>query len=146
MVHDRGDALFDALDVNGDGQLGEREIAAVPARLREQDADGDGSLAEPEAPYQMTGAFLRNEPPNAPPFSIIPPAFAAASQERGLPAWFAAADLNDDGDLSRREFLGTSQHFARLDANRDGFVDRGEAEPAAAGSPPPVGQPAAPGD
>jgi hypothetical protein len=134
MVHDRGDALLDALDVNADGQLGEREIAAAPARLLERDADADGTLSETEAPYQMTVAFLRNELPNAPPFSATPPAAAASESGAAVapPSWFAAADLNGDGDVSRREFLGTVEQFNRLDANGDGFVADLEAAPAPA--------------
>jgi hypothetical protein len=133
MVHDRGDALLDALDVNADGQLGEREIAAAPARLLERDADADGALSETEAPYQMTIAFLRNEPPNAPPFVATPPAIAAPETGARVtpPSWFTAADLNGDGDVSRREFLGTAEQFGRLDADRDGFVDAPEAVAAA---------------
>jgi hypothetical protein len=129
MVHDRGDALLDALDSNADGQLGEREIAAAPARLLERDADADGALSETEAPYQMAVAFLRNESQNAPPFSATPPAAAVNESEASVapPYWFAAADLNGDGDVSRREFLGTAEQFSRLDADRDGFVDGPEA-------------------
>jgi hypothetical protein len=144
MVHDRGDALLDALDINADGQLGEREIAAAPARLLERDADADGGLSEFEAPYQMTVAFLRNEPANAPPFSATPPPKGVAGPAPAIapPSWFAAADLNSDGDVSRREFLGTAEQFARLDADRDGFVDVREA--VAVGPPKPSSTPAQP--
>lgn len=128
MVHDRGDALLDALDVNADGQLGEREVAAAPLRLLERDNDADGALSESEAPYQMIVAFLRHEPANAPPFSAPAsgesPAFAVLRHDApyALPRWFRAADLNSDGDLSRREFLGTAVQFRRLDSNGDGFI------------------------
>ena len=48
------------------------------------------------------------------------------------PNWFQRMDANGDGDLSRREFLGSSDRFAELDANQDGFVDAAEAEQAEA--------------
>jgi hypothetical protein len=37
-------------------------------------------------------------------------------------------DRNADGDLSLREFPGTREQFARLDANGDGLIDAAEAE------------------
>ena len=37
-------------------------------------------------------------------------------------------DRNQDGDLSRREFLGTREQFAQLDADSDVLISAGEAE------------------
>jgi hypothetical protein len=39
-------------------------------------------------------------------------------------------DRNNDGDVSRREFLGTLEQFDRIDADRDGLIDSKEAESA----------------
>jgi hypothetical protein len=58
---------------------------------------------------------------------------AAAAIGDVAPAWFRHADFNSDGDISRREFLGSAEQFSKLDANRDGFIDPQEAS--AAGSP-----------
>lgn len=41
----RRDALFAALDQDGDGTLSPQEIAAAPGSLKKLDANGDGSLA-----------------------------------------------------------------------------------------------------
>jgi Ca2+-binding EF-hand superfamily protein len=129
MVHDQGDALFEALDINADGRLGEREIAYCPKRLAEQDRNGDGQLSGDEFPYSLIVAFLLGEQPSAQNFYVPPSAAIAVSSKEQKPAeWFARADLNGDGDISRREFLGTSAQFDRLDSDKDGYVSPHEAE------------------
>jgi hypothetical protein len=37
-------------------------------------------------------------------------------------------DKNRDGDVSRREFLGTKEEFDRIDADGDGLISLEEAE------------------
>ena len=39
-------------------------------------------------------------------------------------------DRNGDGDVSRREFLGTPEEFKKLDLDGDGLISREEAEKA----------------
>jgi hypothetical protein len=125
VVHDESDAVFDELDANCDGRLGEREIATAPARLLRYDANGDGQLAADETPYEMIVAFVRGESLGERSYST-PPSVAMSAAE-GAPEWFGFADLNHDGDVSRREFLGTVEQFAALDADGDGFVTAPEA-------------------
>jgi hypothetical protein len=36
-------------------------------------------------------------------------------------------DVNGDGDVSRREFLGSEEEFRRLDADGDGLISLFEA-------------------
>jgi Ca2+-binding EF-hand superfamily protein len=123
MVHDQSDALFEALDANADGRLGEREIAFSSQRLGERDRNGDGNLAGDEFPYTMIVAFLLGEQASERSFYVPPSAVvSAATSDKPLPAWFSHADLNGDGDVSRREFLGSTQQFDRLDGNRDGYL------------------------
>ena len=43
------------------------------------------------------------------------------------PAWFYRMDLNLDGDVSAREFLGTRDQFRKLDTDHDGLIDPNEA-------------------
>jgi hypothetical protein len=42
--------------------------------------------------------------------------------------WFKKMDRNRDGDVSRREFLGTDEQFRQLDTDGDGLVSVEEAE------------------
>ena len=44
------------------------------------------------------------------------------------PLWFQKMDINHDGDLSRREFLGTDEDFKRIDRDGDGLISAAEAE------------------
>ena len=41
------------------------------------------------------------------------------------PLWFRKADVNGDGDVSRREWLGTEEDFRRIDT--DGLISLEEA-------------------
>jgi Ca2+-binding EF-hand superfamily protein len=123
MVHDQVDAIFEQLDANADGRLGEREIEYCSQTLAESDRNGDGQLSGDEFPYSMIVAFLLGEQASERSFYVPPsPAVAATNSEKRAATWFTHADLNGDGDVSRREFLGSAEQFDRLDANKDGYV------------------------
>lgn len=129
MVHDQGDAMFDFVDANSDGRLGEREVETAAERLLARDTDADGMVVGDNLPYTLVAAFQRGEDPSAKNF-YVPDSPASRSETSEAPAWFTAADFNADGDLSPREFIGPPQAFDQLDANDDGFVDAAEAEAA----------------
>ena len=44
------------------------------------------------------------------------------------PAWFRKMDRNKDGDVSRREFLGTPEEFKKIDTDGDGLISAAEAD------------------
>jgi hypothetical protein len=125
MVHDQSDAVFEELDQNADGRLGEREISAAPTHLLARDANGDGQLAASELRYSMVVALLRGEAEQEQSFYV--PAFVAPANEAQAPLWFTKADFNGDGDISRREFLGSFDRFGAVDENQDGYISRDEA-------------------
>src|SRR5207245_2190078 len=43
------------------------------------------------------------------------------------PVWFRKMDRNGDGDVSRKEFLGTDADFRRIDTDGDGLISVEEA-------------------
>ena len=126
MIHDRVDRLFEILDKNTNGKLGEREIATARERLQQFDTNRDGQIQPNELSSSMILAFLRSEPSGRPSYyTPVPESFA--EQFQGIPQWFPHADLNNDGDVSRKEFIGSTVQFESLDANNDGFITHQEA-------------------
>jgi Ca2+-binding EF-hand superfamily protein len=125
-VVDRDDALFAALDHDGDLLLDAREIAQSSRVLAALDRDHDGELSIREIPGSMVVVISRDDaPPNA-PLPAGAPASEAPRAANGAP-WFAAMDANGDGDISRLEFLGSAEQFSQFDTNQDGFLDADEA-------------------
>jgi hypothetical protein len=125
MVHDQSDAVFEELDQNADGRLGEREISAASTQILRRDANGDGQLAASELRYSMIVAFLRGEAPQEQSFYI--PSLVTPAVKTDAPTWFVKADFNSDGDISRREFLGAIERFNEVDENDDGYISAEEA-------------------
>jgi Ca2+-binding EF-hand superfamily protein len=136
-----GKGLFELLDSDGDGRLSLREMKNAVKLLADLDRDGDGCISKTEIPrcsqaafrmgpasgagnetlgyYQAAKALTvggrgnRNQPPARP--------------ARG-PEWFRKMDRNGDGDVSRREFLGTDEQFKEIDTDGDGLISVEEAE------------------
>lgn len=130
VVETYGDSLFEAVDADRDRRLGVRELREMAARIDEWDRDGDDLLAPSEYPRELhlTISQGRGELPGG-VMVQAPEAGIPLNQRRdtNAPTWFRKMDRNRDGDLSDREFLGSSELFQRLDADRDGLVDPGEA-------------------
>jgi hypothetical protein len=133
-VKDQGRGLFDMADANGDGQLGLREMRQMVKLIDQLDRDGDGQIGEGEIPHKYR-LDVRQGPANGTPFAApvaVVRTFgvrepAPAPTGRG-PMWFRKMDRNRDGDVSRREFLGTDEEFRRIDTDGDGLISAPEAE------------------
>ncbi len=128
-VIDQGHNLFDILDGNGDGRLGEREFDSAVKRIGLWDTDSDEHIELSEIPQQYR-LVITNESPG------LAGSNAGAAQARRTanavpqadgPAWFQKMDRNRDNDVSRREFLGSADDFEKLDADDNGLIDVKEA-------------------
>jgi hypothetical protein len=120
-------ALMEALDTNKDGKLSADEIKAAPQALKKLDKNKDGKLSAEEIgwPPQFPGfGGGRGGPPfGGPPFG---------GSERGglsLAERIMARDANGDGKVTKDELPRSMQFLIRLaDTNKDGAIDKQEAE------------------
>jgi Ca2+-binding EF-hand superfamily protein len=130
-ISEYGRGLFEILDANRDGFLGERELRTAWARLAPWDRDGDGQIAQEEIPFQfqLTISRLQGRPSGSSDSSFHTKLPGLLT---GGPLWFRKMDRNGDGDVSPREFLGTPEDFRRMDLDGDGLIDAQEAEKAEA--------------
>jgi Ca2+-binding EF-hand superfamily protein len=122
-------SAFALLDVNRDGRLSRGELSNAWNRLAEWlPVEGDElRLGERESEYRLAIGLLRQQYSGFSYNPLAQPNRASAMPARG-PSWFGAMDRNGDGDVSRREFLGTPEDFDRIDTNRDGVISLDEAE------------------
>ena len=133
-VADNGRALFELLDANNDGRLTLREMRGAWARLAPYDRTGAGAISREEIPQQFQLTLQQaGVDPNAFPQQAVQQAIPVAQPaqpariERG-PLWFRKMDVNGDGDVSPREFLGSLEDFKRIDTDGDGLISVEEAE------------------
>ena len=133
-VTDRGKDLFRILDSNGDNRLSLREFWDMPNRAALWAKDGEGGIALADVPQQYRlvaglgqfNLFNRfNGVVVARPIGGSAPTIRASNSG---PMWFQKMDRNADGDISRKEFLGTIEDFQKLDQNNDGLIAPDEAE------------------
>jgi Ca2+-binding EF-hand superfamily protein len=135
---DQARAIFGILDTDRDRRLGTREVMRTVDRVMTWDRDGDGQISPDEIPYHFLVTISRSGLPGLTggPILAAPAARSmAVAQPAGPsagPDWFQKMDSNQDGDVSRREFLGPRDQFERLDRDKDGLIDPDEAR---AGAP-----------
>ena len=126
VVTEQGRDLIEILDLNRDSQISRREMIGAIDRLKRWDKNSDGKIARTEVPRQFMLSIGRS--PAQLLFNRLPRVNrqSPAGQAKA-PTWFLRMDRNQDGDLSRREFLGTAAKFRQFDKNDDGLISPAEA-------------------
>jgi Ca2+-binding EF-hand superfamily protein len=122
---ENGRGLFTLLDADKDGRLSVRELRNAWAQLAEFDRDGSGAVGRDQLPLQYEILVGRGAVNN-----LAQPATQAAARGQRGPLWFRKMDVNGDGDVSPREFLGSIEDFRHIDADGDGLISVEEAEKA----------------
>jgi Ca2+-binding EF-hand superfamily protein len=126
VIGDRGACLFELLDTNGDRHLSPRELRAAWQSVAAWDANKDGALARDEVPRHLRVALCAGMPGRFSGDDEEPPRPRPAGKAAG-PRWFRRMDVNGDGDVSRREWLGSEEDFRRIDSDGDGLISVEEA-------------------
>jgi Ca2+-binding EF-hand superfamily protein len=131
---DRGQGLFDFLDTNHDGRLSQREMRQAVKLLAALDRDGDGYISRAEIPRNFQFIVSQGVASTNTDGRDQRVATGDGMQSPALPVptagplWFRKMDRNHDGDVSRREFLGSDETFDRIDTDGDGLISVEEAE------------------
>src|SRR5262249_49849128 len=121
-AQDQGRSLFDVMDSNRDRRLTVREIRELLAKVASWARDGDGGVSDEEIPRHYRLGFGRGQSTLMSRFGFVSADVVMTGNFRSPmgtkgPAWFGKMDRNRDGDLSRREFLGSLADFNRFDTD-----------------------------
>jgi Ca2+-binding EF-hand superfamily protein len=127
-VTDSGRNLFNLLDVNGDGKLSIREMRAAWTRMEPLCKAGEG-LAQGDLPRTLQVTMGQGFTSGRSQFDFFGQGNRAPKRVAisGVPAWFTKMDRNADGDVSRKEWLGTEEAFNEIDTDGDGLISAAEA-------------------
>ncbi|MDY3557719.1 hypothetical protein R5W23_000247 [Gemmata sp. JC673] len=127
-VTEAGHGLFGIIDADGNGQLSQRELRQLPKLAKHFATAKDGSFRLADVPQHLRVTFASHP---AGPWMIEAPNDRSREPRSAVgPPWFQKMDRNRDGDVSRREFLGSEDDFRRLDRDGNGLIDTHEAEAA----------------
>ena len=132
-VSDQGRGLFDLLDTNGDGRLSVREMRNAIKLIDRLDRNGDGKIETGEIPRRYALEARRGPAGGggnqvyAITTSYGLPSRPTAPQPQKGPVWFRKMDRNGDGDVSRKEWLGSEELFKKIDTDGDGLISLEEA-------------------
>jgi Ca2+-binding EF-hand superfamily protein len=123
---DHQDSLYALIDLDGDGQLSSRELHEVGRYLPAFPKDKK-EMEKRTHMYRVLRVQAGRDDVPEPTANRFVPTLNTRSIPLVGPLWFRKMDTNGDGDLSRREWLGLSAEFDRIDTDKDGLISLEEA-------------------
>jgi Ca2+-binding EF-hand superfamily protein len=135
-VSENSQVLFNMLNAGGNGRLSQRELRNAWSRVAALDPDGTGVLHRSAIPRQYALQLSQGTVNNlgrATGVVVSRPVGDRFPQPPGAaagPLWFRKMDRNGDGDVSRREWLGSKEDFEKIDTDGDGLISLEEAQKA----------------
>jgi Ca2+-binding EF-hand superfamily protein len=131
-ISDQGRDLFKILDLNRDSRLSYTEFESAIGRVVAWDTDNDQQISKSEIPRQCRLTLQRARPAGLIGGSVAVAAYSGGSRgpdtsPTGGPLWHQRMDVNRDGEVSLREFLGKLKRFEQLDSDSNGRINVSEA-------------------
>src|SRR5262249_17794218 len=135
-VSENSQVLFNMLNANSNGRLSQRELRNAWNRVSSLDPEGTGVIERSSIPRQYAlqlSQGVSNGAGRLAPAVVARPVGDRMPQQPGAaggPLWFRKMDRNGDGDVSRREWLGSKEDFEKIDTDGDGLISLEEAQKA----------------
>ena len=134
-VQDVEDGWFSWLDTNSDQRLSESELTQANERLQELNTARDSEIAPESLPVQLdvliVKAFAEEDPfreGQLQPNVLVAPNEIVDKPTTSAPSWFTAMDINRDGLVTPREFIGTEADLRSIDRDANGWLDLNDFE------------------
>jgi Ca2+-binding EF-hand superfamily protein len=117
------------MDTNHDGRLSRDELAKAAELFDRLDRNHDGALDSKELTELPAVTSTAAATTTSPPAGKTARKHAKGGGGANLAKLLQKADKDNDGKLSMDEApKGMKKHFAKIDTNSDGFLDKGELE------------------
>lgn len=120
--------IWNVIDANSDGRIVEVEQRDAANRIAALDCNQDGIVSPMEWPLAYHLVVCQGSDATEQLKSLTPRVVTTPIDDAAVPVpdWFTGMDSNQDGSLTRGEFLGSTQQFSDYDQDNDGLLTPSE--------------------